>query len=174
MTTTQPVARMPTAARPLAPPASRSNAEYGLTAASGLGHYVEAVAEALELGPGGALWETAEHATAYLALDARSPAHPGRDVMLNWDENVGWLAATEPVEPAEQAIVLARLHGELLPAPTVVADFARRAAAGEYHDPTRPYVVTVSPGSSADTAERLAAWHHLLSATARHGLEVRS
>lgn len=95
-----------------------------------LRRYVEAVADALGLSPAGVGYEVADTATGYVALAARCPALPNRDLMLTWSDTGGWVLATEPTRPRQAPIVLARLHGDVLPDPDVVASFVGLALAG--------------------------------------------
>jgi hypothetical protein len=112
----------------------------------GLSGYVEAVARGLGLWPAGVHHEVTDTATAYIALAEHAPAEPGLDLMLTWSAGGGWTLATEPGRPAQAPVVLARLAGDVLPAPSVVAAFVARVLAGrEPDDPPQP-----RPGALAD------------------------
>ena len=50
-------------------------------------------------------------ATAYLGLDQRSATRPGHDLMLVWDERLGWYVAVETT-PTETPVVIAYLDGD--------------------------------------------------------------
>jgi hypothetical protein len=91
-----------------------------------LRHYVEAVALAIGLPADGVGSEFADTTTGYIALTARSPAFPGRDLMLTWGERSGWVMATEPASPAQRPRVLARLTSDVRPSPSLVARFVAR------------------------------------------------
>ncbi|OAP24395.1 hypothetical protein A4R44_04786 [Amycolatopsis sp. M39] len=70
---------------------------------------------------------TVDHDTpvsAYVALDGRLPAYPGRDVALLWDEIHGWAAAVE-THSGEDLIVIRYLAGpSVAPPASRVAEFA--------------------------------------------------
>ncbi|NGY65105.1 hypothetical protein G7043_39975 [Lentzea sp. NEAU-D13] len=98
-----------------------------------LRRYVEAVALAVGQPADGVASELADTATGYIALTARSPAFPDRDLMLTWSGNSGWALATEPASPAQQPRVLARLTAEVRPSPSQVARFVTRTLTAERH-----------------------------------------
>jgi hypothetical protein len=81
---------------------------------------------------------------AYIPLDERMPAFPGRDVALLWDERHGWCGAIETAS-GEDLIVLSYLGSDVLPPPRVVAAFALELIAG------------TGPGQAAPPAFREAA-----------------
>lgn len=99
-------------------PVATSEGTYLLAGA--LQRYVEKVAEALGVPPDGISCEVTDTATAYIALGTRAVAHPDRDVMLVWSATQGWSVSIE-TDPAEPLIVLARLGGDIVQAPEVVA-----------------------------------------------------
>nr|WP_052478307.1 DUF6292 family protein [Kibdelosporangium sp. MJ126-NF4] len=88
--------------------------------AAGLRSYVHAVARALRVEPEAAWCEVAEMCTAYVAVRERAIDYPDRDVMVLWDERVGWLVALEP-RPDEKLVVLAHVDGDVVPEPPDVA-----------------------------------------------------
>ncbi|RSM85244.1 hypothetical protein DMH04_18315 [Kibdelosporangium aridum] len=63
--------------------------------------------------------------TAYVAVRERAIDYPNRDVMLLWDERIGWIVALEP-KPDEEPVVLGHISGDVVPA---AADVARAVAA---------------------------------------------
>jgi hypothetical protein len=91
-----------------------------------LGRYVGAVADLVGVPPDGTACEVTDTVTAYLALAHRRPDHPGRDLMLIWNERQGWALGVE-TPPSEAPIVLARLGGDMVPAPREVAVFVTEA-----------------------------------------------
>jgi hypothetical protein len=101
---------------------------------SRLAVYVQHVAAAIGVPADATGHEVTDTATAYLALDERSPAHPNHDLMLVWDERLGWYIAVEttPTEPPE---VVAYLTGDAVPTPTTVARFVTDTTNG--HSPSR-------------------------------------
>lgn len=97
--------------------------------ADGLAGYVRAVAGALRVGAEAITSEVSDTATAYLALSARSAAHPGRDLMLVWTERHGWALSVETA-PTEPPALLAYLGPDVVPEPAEVADFVAGVLAG--------------------------------------------
>jgi hypothetical protein len=118
-----------------------------------LAHYVEQVATAVGVSADGVSHEVTDTATAYIPLDKRSVIQPEHDLMLVWDERLGWYIAVETT-PAEAPVVMAYLVGELVPPPGTVARFAADAAEGKLVNRIRP-VVTATERSVL--AERMAA-----------------
>jgi hypothetical protein len=88
----------------------------------GLAGYVRAVAALLQVSREATAYEVSDTATAYVALNARSPVHPGRDLMLVWTEGHGWALAVE-TNPAEEPAMLAYLGPDPTPEPAEVARF---------------------------------------------------
>jgi Family of unknown function (DUF6292) len=107
--------------------------------ARGLADYVQAVADALHVGAEAVDSEVTDTVTGYIALGARSPAWPNRDLMLVWNERVGWVLAVE-TPPAEPAVVLAYLGAERVAEPSVVARFVDNTLAGRPAGRDRPPV----------------------------------
>ncbi|MDV6011867.1 DUF6292 family protein [Haloechinothrix sp. LS1_15] len=85
------------------------------------GRYVHSVAAAVGVPTHAVLYEVAEYASAYLALDQLA-TDGSTNLMLTWDEEGGWAIAAEPA-PGERATVLARMGGPRLPSPRAVARF---------------------------------------------------
>jgi hypothetical protein len=70
--------------------------------------------------------------SAYLALDARLPHYPDRDVALLWDECHGWSIAIE-AHSGEDLIVLRYLGGAtVVPEPRRVAQFLAAVRADDH------------------------------------------
>ncbi|WP_434444061.1 DUF6292 family protein [Lentzea sp. E54] len=107
-------------------PAATSEGTYLLAGA--LERYVWKVAGVLGVPRDGASFEVTDTATAYIALGCRAVAHPDRDVMLVWSATQGWAVSIE-TDPAESLIVLARLSGDIVQAPEVVAGFVAESMA---------------------------------------------
>lgn len=89
--------------------------------------YVHHVAAAVGVPTEATGYEVTDTATAYLALDQRSNARPDHDLMLVWDERLGWYVAVETA-PAEGPVVIAYLDGDTVPTPAAVARFVTDAA----------------------------------------------
>lgn len=118
-----------------------------------LADYVHQVAAAVGVSADGISHEVTDTATAYIPLDQRSATQPGHDLMLVWDERLGWYVAAETT-PAEAPVVIAYLEGELVPPPLAVARFAADTADGRRASRIRP-VVPITERSVL--AERMAA-----------------
>jgi hypothetical protein len=122
----------------------------------GLAGYVEEVAAALGLSAAGIGYEVTDTATGYIALATRSPTAPHRDLMLTWTDTDGWVLAVEPTRPGEDPEALARLRGQLLPAPGLVARFVGLALSGELLDAVTNYPI----GTASALVDRLAEYEH--------------
>ncbi|CAL9540259.1 hypothetical protein SUDANB95_04182 [Actinosynnema sp. ALI-1.44] len=85
-----------------------------------LREYVRRVTEALGLSGECSLVQAERPASAYVAVDGHLPGFPDRDLALVWDERDGWAAAVE-THGGEDLVVRARLGGDVLPPPDVVA-----------------------------------------------------
>jgi hypothetical protein len=114
------------------------------------------VAEALGLIRAGFYIQWDSPANAYLALDGRLPLLPDRDVALTWHEEHGWSAGIE-TDSSEDLVLLAYFGNDVLPAPRVVADFARRVLAGEQTGQKQPPALR-SRADHDDLHERLAGY----------------
>lgn len=114
--------------------------------------YVRQVAAAVRVPAEATGHEVTDTATAYLALDQRCHAHPDRDLMLVWDERLGWYIAVEttPTEPAE---VVAYLDGDAVPPPSAVARFVAETTTGQPGTRVRP---VPSPTERTTLAEHMA------------------
>ena len=99
--------------------------------------YVRQVAAAIGVPLDAIGYEVSDTATAYLGLTARSPSHAGRDLMLVWDERLGWYVGVE-THPGEPPHVLGYLGGDTVPPPAAVARFAAEAVDGGRSDLLRP------------------------------------
>lgn len=100
--------------------------------------YLSRVAAALGVPAESTASEVSDTATAYLGLTQRWCERPGRDLMLVWDERLGWYIAVESAYPGEKADVLAYLAGDVVPAIATVARFVTDAAAGRRGTITAP------------------------------------
>jgi hypothetical protein len=119
-----------------------------------LATYVQHVATAVGVAADATGHEVTDTATAYLALDQRSPAHPDHDLMLIWDERLGWYVAVETT-PAESPEVVAYLEGDTVPAPEAVARFVVDTTHGRHVNRIR----TVQPITDRSAlAEKIAAF----------------
>ncbi|AHH97979.1 DUF6292 family protein [Kutzneria viridogrisea] len=99
--------------------------------ALGLGCYVAAVAEALQIPEHAVGFEVCELSSAYFALSVRSPNFPEHDLMLLWDERYGWSIGVE-TDPAALPVTLAYLGGDLLPDPESVREFVEDLVHSRY------------------------------------------
>jgi hypothetical protein len=110
--------------------------------------YVHEVATAIGVPADATGHEVTDTATAYLALDRRCPARPDHDLMLVWDERLGWYIAVEttPTEPAE---VVAYLEGDATPSPTTVARFVTDTSDGHSTSRIRPVLPTTERATLA-------------------------
>lgn len=104
--------------------------------------YVDQVAAAVGVPADATGYEVTDTATAYLALDLRSAARPDLDLMLVWDERLGWYVAVE-TNPAETPVVVAYLDGDVVPPPAAVARFVTDTAGGRHMSRFRPVVPPV-------------------------------
>lgn len=118
-----------------------------------LADYVHQVAAAVGVSADVISHEVTDTATAYIPLDQRNATQPGHDLMLVWDERLGWYIAAETT-PAEPPVVMAYLAGELVPPPAAVARFAEDIAADKGLNRIRP---VQSPTERSVLAERMAA-----------------
>ena len=85
--------------------------------------YLRAVGGELGVGLESATIDQDTPVSAYLALDARLPHFPDRDVALLWNEEHGWAIAKE-THSGEDLLVLAYLGGPTItPSPKRVARF---------------------------------------------------
>lgn len=95
-----------------------------------LAEYVRRVAATVGVPAEATGFELSDTATAYLGLTERLPDRPDQDLMLVWDERLGWYVGVETV-PDAAPVVVAYLGGdEVVPEPAVVARFADEAVAG--------------------------------------------
>jgi hypothetical protein len=118
-----------------------------------LAAYVHQVAAAIGVPSEATGYEVTDTATAYLGLDQRWPIRPDHDLMLVWDERLGWYVAVETT-PAESPVVIGYLEGDTVPTPAEVARFVADAAAGAGMTRIRP---VQPPVERAELAEKMAA-----------------
>jgi hypothetical protein len=130
--------------------------EFGSLTAQGLPRYVRLVADALGLVGESSFVQLEPPANAYLALDGRLSLFPTHDVALVWDEEHGWAAGIE-TSSGDDIVVLTYLGDDILPAPRVVARFARSVFGNELPgQPQPPTLRTVNDDD--DLHARLAAY----------------
>jgi hypothetical protein len=113
-----------------------------------LARYVRQVAAAAGVPVDAVGYEVSDTATAYLGLTERMPEHAGRDLMLAWDERLGWYIGVEN-DPGEPALVLCYLGGDAVPPPAAVARFVADAVAGRRQDRLRPVLPPSDRGALA-------------------------
>lgn len=111
--------------------------------------YVDQVATAIGVPSDATGHEVTDTATAYLALDRRCVAHPDHDLMLVWDEHLGWYIAAETA-PAEIPVVMAYLDGEVVPSPASVARFVTDTTDGLHMSRFRPVLPPTERAALAD------------------------
>lgn len=118
-----------------------------------LADYVHQVAAAIGVSSDATGHEVTDTATAYVAVDERCVTHPDHDLMLVWDERLGWYIAIETT-PTEPPVVMAYLDGDAVPAPAVVARFVTDTANGRHTCRIRP---VFPPTERSTLAEKMAA-----------------
>ncbi|MFC4857767.1 DUF6292 family protein [Actinophytocola glycyrrhizae] len=118
-----------------------------------LADYVHQVAEVIGVPADAVGHEVTDTATAYIALAQRCVAQPDHDLMLVWDERLGWYIAAETA-PTESPIVMAYLAGEAVPPPAAVARFVTDTADGRHMCLIRP---VLPPAERTALAEKMAA-----------------
>lgn len=89
---------------------------------SALAEYTRLVAERIGVPAEAVTFEVTDTATAYLGLTARTVDLPQRDLMLVWDERLGWSIAIEP-RGDDQPPVICHLGRQIAPPPETVAQF---------------------------------------------------
>lgn len=90
--------------------------------ATALAAYIHLVAEQVGVPADAVTHEVTDTATAYLGLTARTAERPQHDLMLVWDERLGWYIAIEP-GGNDQPPVICHLGGPIAPLPATVARF---------------------------------------------------
>ncbi|MPZ84555.1 MAG: hypothetical protein GEV28_30880 [Actinophytocola sp.] len=118
-----------------------------------LGGYIRQVAAAVGVPAEATGYEVSDTATAYLGLSQRWPERPEHDLMLVWDERLGWYVGVETV-PGEAPVVIAYLGGAAVPVPATVARFVADAVAGRHVHHIRP---VLPPADRASLANQMAA-----------------
>lgn len=109
-----------------------------------LAAYIRQVALALGVPADATAYEVGDTATAHLGLDQRCAARPDHDLILAWDERLGWYVATAPITKAPA--VIAYLNGDIVPPPTTVAGFVADVLASRGGSRVRP----VQPSADRD------------------------
>ncbi len=114
-----------------------------------LGRYVRQVAIAVGIPAEATGYEVSDTATAYLGLAERWLERPDRELMLAWDERLGWYVGVETI-PGEAPVVVGYLGGDAVRAPAAVARFVADAVAGRPLVRVRPVLALTSRGALAD------------------------
>ncbi len=96
---------------------------------SALAGYVRQVAEAVGVPLDAVTHEVTDTATAYLGLACGAVGRPHRDLMLVWDERLGWSVAIEP-RGNDHPPVIRHLRGHIAPPPGTVAQFVTDVLGG--------------------------------------------
>jgi hypothetical protein len=94
-----------------------------------LAAYARRVAEQVGVPAEAVTYEVTDTATAYLGLTARTADVPHRDLMLIWDERLGWYIAVEPCGN-DHPPVICHLGGQIAPSPATVARFVAEVLDG--------------------------------------------
>jgi hypothetical protein len=115
-----------------------------------LAEYVRRVAAELGVPPESVGHEVSDTATAYIGLPHPWPAQPGRDLMLGWDERLGWFVAVEAVTAGENQHVVAYFDDGVVPPPAAVAVFVADVVNGRVTDRVRPVVPPTDRDTLAD------------------------
>jgi hypothetical protein len=102
-----------------------------------LARYVQQVAAVIGVPPDAVGYEVSDTATAYLGLTARSSEYADRDLMLVWDERLGWYVGVE-TNPDETSHILCYFGGDTVPPPAAVGRFVAETVAGSRTDRLRP------------------------------------
>lgn len=89
---------------------------------SALAAYTHLVAEQVGVPADAVTHEVTDTATAYLGLTVRTADLPQHDLMLVWDERLGWSIAIEP-RGNDHPLVICQLGGHVVPSPATVARF---------------------------------------------------
>jgi hypothetical protein len=132
-------------------PAPDPEPDHSVALVHGLAGYVRQVAEAVRVPVEATGYEVSDTATVYLALAQRWSQLPGRDLMLVWSEQDGWLVAVE-TDPTEPAMVIDYLGGDdVVPEPAAVARFVHEVVIGSRLSRARP----AHRAGRADLAARL-------------------
>ncbi len=118
-----------------------------------LAAYVRQVALAVGVPSEATGYEVSDTATAYLGLSRRSRERPDQDLMLAWDERLGWYVGVE-TNPGEPAVVVGYLGGAAVQSPATVARFVTDAVAGHCTLRIRP---VLAPANRARLASQMAA-----------------
>ncbi|WP_199730277.1 DUF6292 family protein [Amycolatopsis panacis] len=87
-----------------------------------LAGYVRQVAEQVGVPLDAVTHEVTDTATAYLGLTSGTADRPHRDLMLVWDERLGWSVAIEP-RGNDQPPEICHLRDHIAPPPGTVAQF---------------------------------------------------
>nr|WP_237439749.1 DUF6292 family protein [Amycolatopsis rubida] len=104
---------------------------------SALAGYVRRVAEQIGIPLDAVTHEVTDTATAYLGLASGTAEHPRRDLMLVWDERLGWSVAIEP-RGNDHPPVIRRLRGHIAPPPAAVAQFVADVLDGHHNGQLSP------------------------------------
>ncbi|WP_020657770.1 DUF6292 family protein [Amycolatopsis benzoatilytica] len=94
-----------------------------------LADYVRAVAQRAGIPLHAVTHEVTDTATAYLGLARGTADSPRRDLMLVWDERLGWSIAIEP-RGNDHPPVICHLSGHVAPPPGTVAQFVADVLGG--------------------------------------------
>lgn len=128
--------------------------------ASVLARYVRQVADEVGVPAEATGYEVSDTATAYLGLAQQWAEQPDRDLMLVWEEQLGWYVAIEADTPSETPHVIAYFDGEAVPQPAEVAQFVTDAVAGRATRRDRPVLPPVDRAELADRMDGMSHAHH--------------
>ncbi|GAB3406743.1 hypothetical protein GCM10027569_17630 [Flindersiella endophytica] len=111
-----------------------------------LAAYIGQVAVAIGVPADATEYEVGDTAKAYLHLDQRSAVRSGHDLILAWDERLGWYLASAATPTTKAPVVMAYLDGDIVPPPAAVARFVAGVVAGRGGSRIRP----VQPSTKRD------------------------
>lgn len=95
-----------------------------------LAAYVRLVARQVGVPAEAVTHEVTDTATAYLGLTARAADFPHSDLMLVWDERLGWYIGAEP-RGNDRPPAICHLGGHIVPPPATVARFVGDVVDGQ-------------------------------------------
>ena len=110
-----------------------------------LATYVRLVAEKVGVPAEAVTHEVTDTATAYLGLTARTVERPQRDLMLVWDERLGWYVGIEP-QGNDEPPVICYLGGDIVPTPERCGALRRRRRQRGSQRSAQPGATAIRPG----------------------------
>jgi hypothetical protein len=102
-----------------------------------LAAYIHQVAVAIGVSAEATGYDVSDTATAHLDLNQRCAMRPDHDLILVWDERLGWYVTEETSPTTKAPTAIAYLNGDIVPPPAAVARFVAEAIAGRGGLPIR-------------------------------------